>query len=900
VLAVEHVFSIPASPVTLTAITPDGPTTTRTFRKTAAGRAAAAKWIAGQQAAGRNVYYQDCSVRTVHKRPRKEDVSALHCAHVDIDARGEQEQIVQEKAAILARLKAYAFPPTDIIDTGNGFQAYWYLIEPLGAENLARIEAINKRLATDLGGDRCHDIAHLMRVPELVNFPNAKKIKAGRVVCESRIIETDHNGFANYRIDQLPEGLAETEADGLGAEAIDVPDSVDLSGLDPTFRDFIVNGPKPGDPRPGDGTDSDYTYLVACNLRRSGFSDGEILHVITNPDYAAAAHILRQKQRGPDPIPQARRILEWMNRDGVTGNKAENAFAADPVDPPTAEEAAEQERVREHNEKVRPEPELKGRPQVKVTQSQLPRAEAHAERILLAEAAERENPPDRIFQRDGQLVRLNRNLVEPGKTHDKGYRENNALLIVPVTPKWLAGRLDRSIQFIGASAGNPNREDGKPPKLVPKNAPVELVARMIENTTQWKHPHLFATIEAPTLRPDGSILDSPGYDKRTGLYFDPRETIFPKIKARPTKAEGAAALARINELLCDFPFVDPPGDEYKGVSRSVALAAVLTGCVRRSLDIAPAFAVTANEKESGKTELAKFMFGVVVGRNIPGQPFSDAEEERRKAIGAALREAWPVLFFDNVDNATVGGDFLEQVLTHPAVTDRVLQTTDMYTAPTNVLMLFNGNNITVAGAATTRVLLCRIVPDLPLAKRRFKYPNLFGHVVANRPSLVADALTALRAWIVADVPPDPKRDTLRFPQWDRLIAQALVWYGYADPARGGDELREADPVMEAKREVVRLWAYNHGDSTVTATDLLPSIKEAVASAKEMNVRDVNTKNIGRYVMTLVGARLEMDWKVVRLVTPKGEPSRWRLEWIGEPGMQPPNPGERAEPGDFDE
>ena len=59
-------------------------------------------------------------------------------------------------------------------------------------------------------------------------------------------------------------------------------------------------------------------------------------------------------------------------------------------------------------------------------------------------------------------------------------------------------------------------------------------------------------------------------------------------------------------------------------------------------------------------------------------------------------------------------------------------------------------------------------------------------------------LTALRAWLV-NGKPNPARDTSRFPAWDRLVAQALVWYGYADPMRGGDELREVDPVKEAKR-----------------------------------------------------------------------------------------------------
>lgn len=585
------------------------------------------------------------------------------------------------------------------------------------------------------------------------------------------------------------------------------------------------------------------------------------------------------KLRRPGDLTDAERVEAYYRLTGTTGD------IPDAIDPAEASELLDA-RLRRNNAALAGEA-IKSRPTVALEPGLLPRAIAKVERLLLMEAQEIENVKDRIFQRDGKLVRLSRNLLPPGVMYDDEYRENNALLITEVKPKWLANRLDRAICFVGRPAGKP-KEGGKKQKPVPKSASAELCARMIEDNTRWRHPYLFGTIEAPTLRRDGTVLDSPGYDKKTGLFFDPGATVFPKVPPRLTRQDGLTAIKSIESLLVDFPFQDAPG--YEGVSLSVAMAAILTGPVRRTLDIAPAFSVTAKEAETGKTELSKLIAGITTGRAVSGQPFSDSEEERRKSIGGNLRSGRPILFFDNADNVTIEGDFLEKVITLPSVTDRVLSMTEEYTAPTNCLVLFNGNHISVGGAMTTRVLLSRIVTDKPLSSRKFVYPDLFNYVVEHRPELVWAVLVALRAWLIHGER-DESRATSRFQQWDSLIAQALVWYGYADPMRGGDELRDVDPVKEAKREVVRQWAMKFGDSTVSALDLQRAveIRQAIAAARGRHEREITPMMVGKYVGTVEDVRLGLDWRVIRAPMTRERSSQWRLEYIGEgeaPSIQP--------------
>jgi hypothetical protein len=97
-----------------------------------------------------------------------------------------------------------------------------------------------------------------------------------------------------------------TESSGTAYETIgspDIPETVDLSTLDESLRSIIENGP------PADYTKSrsEAVYIVACDLRRFGWSDGTILGVLTEPMNAIADHIFDQKQR--EPVEQASRVI---------------------------------------------------------------------------------------------------------------------------------------------------------------------------------------------------------------------------------------------------------------------------------------------------------------------------------------------------------------------------------------------------------------------------------------------------------------------------------------------------------------------------------------------------------------------------------------------------------------
>ena len=321
--AAEFVFSV-TQPVNLVSIDPTGasPPRPQTFKRSGS----AAKWMATEQAARRNLYYQDCGLSVINKRPKKNDVTIVLCAHVDAEVQPKDTpsgpEFDRKRAALLHKLRNWHLPPSVIIDSGNGYQAFWYLANPLKATDdvIRRIEAVNLYLRGEFGGDACQDVAHLLRVPYTRNFPNAVKIKLGRSECVSSILEDDRWLDVTYPLDALPAHKAEDTAseEMSGDEEIpDIPDKVDLHRLPDKIRRMIEKG-SAGSRQIGDGTRSDLIYHIACEMRRREYSDGEILATITNPDFEISSHYQDNPQR--EILNQAWRVILRMNADGVVAD----------------------------------------------------------------------------------------------------------------------------------------------------------------------------------------------------------------------------------------------------------------------------------------------------------------------------------------------------------------------------------------------------------------------------------------------------------------------------------------------------------------------------------------------------------------------------------------------------
>jgi predicted P-loop ATPase len=192
----------PGGPWVLTAIIPDGVTTTITARNADAVRRFVRKYN-GEQ----NLYYSVNPTRTaMTKKAAKKDIAAIEFLLADLDPE-DNEKTEDAKTRYLAALNQHKPASTAIIDSGNGIQVLWRLEKPIvlegdTADKVIDVEARVKALIEKLGGKAgTQNIDRILRLPDTTNLPNAKKRKQGRVVCETKLLNFND---ATCSLDDFP------------------------------------------------------------------------------------------------------------------------------------------------------------------------------------------------------------------------------------------------------------------------------------------------------------------------------------------------------------------------------------------------------------------------------------------------------------------------------------------------------------------------------------------------------------------------------------------------------------------------------------------------------------------------------------------------------------------------
>jgi hypothetical protein len=359
--------------------------------------------------------------------------------------------------------------------------------------------------------------------------------------------------------------------------------------------------------------------------------------------------------------------------------------------------------------------------------------------------------------------------------------------------------------------------DGRAEDWVSIDAPAKIADTLRDRKGHWRLPTLSGIINAPTLRPDGSILATPGYDAATGLRLDLRGLKVPEILEYPTHDDADAARNLLVDLIGTFPFVNQ-------ASRSVALSAILTGVIRRSLRTAPLHAYTAPAAGSGKSILVDLACLICSGHEAPVIAQGKTEEEMEKRIGALLLAGDAFIPIDNCD-APLGGDILCQILTQTMVRARILGKSEAPKLPSNAMVTATGNNLILVGDMTRRALLCRIDAQCERPELRTFDRDPVETVKARRGRYLAAALTILRAFHVAGRP-EQVAPLGSFRDWSDWVRGALIWLGEADPVSTMEEARASDPKLEALNNILEQWREVIGVGTeLTVRELIERATE---------------------------------------------------------------------------
>ena len=301
------------------------------------------------------------------------------------------------------------------------------------------------------------------------------------------------------------------------------------------------------------------------------------------------------------------------------------------------------------------------------------------------------------------------------------------------------------------------------------------VARNIQtrNPATWGFPVLEAVVEAPTLRPDGTVLAQPGYDAASRLYLVPSpgmENI--EIPDEPCRDHIDVALEIIRDVIGEFPFVDEP-------SYANAVGAMVTSVCRHIISgPVPLALFDATTQGTGKTLLAEVINLILTGRpaelmSAPAEP-----EEWRKQLTSILIELPSLVIIDNV-TGLVDWDPLAKVLTGEGHKDRVLGRSQTVGVPIRCSWIATGNNMRLGGDMARRCYWIRMdagCPD-PFRRTGFKHERLKEYVLAKRRDLLVAVLTLARAWFAAGQPRASTPPVGSFERWTEVVAGILQYAG---------------------------------------------------------------------------------------------------------------------------
>jgi Bifunctional DNA primase/polymerase, N-terminal len=335
--------------------------------------------------------------------------------------------------------------------------------------------------------------------------------------------------------------------------------------------------------------------------------------------------------------------------------------------------------------------------------------------------------------------------------------------------------------------------------------PEDVVAHIHDQESWGKIRPIVGVIETPTVRPDGTIIQSKKnesvYDPVTRYIYAPSESFRIVRDEDCTQKNAEYYLKYLSGIFEDFPYVNP-------AHRSVPIAAILTLIARPAiLGSVPAFLFDASTRGSGKTLQTDAIATLATGRGAPRMNYTSNEEELEKILAGYALKGAPFICLDNVPaGRAFGGGPLDRVLTARDTVDlRILGRSEVPTLKWRAVVMATGNNMTLYGDTARRVLKARLEPNEQNPERRtkFKHNDLLLWVRTNRARLVSGALLMLRAYWRAGCPNMGCARWGSFEEWSKLIPNAIVFAGGADPMEARPESdEEVDPESQAMFAVI--------------------------------------------------------------------------------------------------
>lgn len=283
---------------------------------------------------------------------------------------------------------------------------------------------------------------------------------------------------------------------------------------------------------------------------------------------------------------------------------------------------------------------------------------------------------------------------------------------------------------------------------------------------------LKGVIHTPVFRPDGSLIDVPGYDPATKLLYLPEPgLVIPAVAVKPSAQQVREAVALLDMTLAGFPFTSLHG-------RANYIGALVTPLLR-ALTPPPykLVAIGAHQRGSGKTKLAqipRIIHGGVFRAEMP----EDDAELRKQVTSVLSHTTGPVVVLDNV-SGILRSSTLAGLLTSAEWGDRPLGATAWVGVPNDRLWVITGNNLNLGGDIPRRTVSVTIDPGVPRPELRTGFvigdPELWAK--DQRPNLLHALLTIVQAWVADGMPLPREKASDGYARWVRVVEGILAHAG---------------------------------------------------------------------------------------------------------------------------
>jgi len=477
-----------------------------------------------------------------------------------------------------------------------------------------------------------------------------------------------------------------------------------------------------------------------------------------------------------------------------------------------------------------------------------------------------------LYQRGGELVRV----VQAQAAKLKQMDRPSGPAIKSLSAATLREKLSAAARFIKIIGGEEDTRE------VPDHPPQWCVLA-VKDRGEWPAVrNLEGVTDFPIVRPDGSVCSAPGYDEATEVYVGSWGGSL-AVPEHPTQADAQAAAKELADVVVDFPF-------ETASHRAAWVAAVLTPLARFAFDgPAPLMLIEANVPGAGKGRLAEAASLIITGTKFATAQYSHDSAEMRKCITSSAISGDRLILLDNV-SGTFGNDAMDAVLTSSIWRGRVLGENREVTIPLRATWFATGNNITLVGDISRRILHILLHSPLenPEERSEFEHPDLAEWIHANRPRLLSAALTVLSAYIQAGCPRQDLSPFGSFEGWNRVVRSAVVWSGLEDPAQNRKTLREdGDSERQAVRCLLENWNLldSKGDG-LTVGGIIEPLSKPDRSASLADIADAVSTLAPGYCPRKLGAKLRKwknrtcgNWKLSQTSLQRGS-RRWKVVSAG--------------------